>query len=267
MSFFTDPTISTLTSGKPSQNFDAEGMSFPRRIGVRFASEYLEKFKLIGLQANWSAYKDKQFTEPLDPDFIEDAKGNKKKNKKKLFTHEQIIDREGWARYVFDGKFPNRKNYVKLDIRNPKTNMLVRTFYFEVELTYKTDITGRRYMKDPILHEKVVRDGVLREMRKKKDGSFVFADTLVERQYRDLLAEDKRVQKIKIPAFSQKQVRYSERPKAVFFITPPHLMSYAKLILILIKQMVDVNFEGSYLTKEDQKPLYKTRYMLDEVGL
>lgn len=43
-------------------------------------------------------------------------------------------------------------------------------------------------------------------------------------------------------------------------------MKYAKLILILIKQMVDANFEGSYLTKESQKPLYKTRYMLDELG-
>ncbi len=42
--------------------------------------------------------------------------------------------------------------------------------------------------------------------------------------------------------------------------------AYAKLILILIKQLVDVSFEQSYLTKESQKPLYKTRYMLDELG-
>ena len=52
----------------------------------------------------------------------------------------------------------------------------------------------------------------------------------------------------------------------IFLVTPPHLMSYAKLILILLKQMVDVEFESSYLTKENQKPLYKTRYMLDELG-
>ena len=30
MSFFTDPTISTLTSGTPSQNADLPGLSFPR---------------------------------------------------------------------------------------------------------------------------------------------------------------------------------------------------------------------------------------------
>lgn len=43
-------------------------------------------------------------------------------------------------------------------------------------------------------------------------------------------------------------------------------MNYAKLILILIKQLVDLNFDQSYMTKENQKPLYKTRFMLDELG-
>lgn len=252
MSFFTDPTISTLTSGKPSQNFDAAGLSFPRRIGVRFASEYLDKNKLVGLQSVWEAYDDPEFKNQLD---------------NKLFGHTQMIDREGWARYFFDGKFKKRKNYIKLKIVNPKTDLLVKTFYFELELTYKTDLSGRRYVKDPVLNKKIIRDGALRELRyHKKKQKFVYADTVVKRRYRDLLNLEKPEQLVEIPAFSQKSVKYTERPKAVFFITPPHLMSYAKLILILIKQMVDVNFESSYLTKENQKPLYKTRYMLDEVG-
>ena len=41
---------------------------------------------------------------------------------------------------------------------------------------------------------------------------------------------------------------------------------YAKLILILVKQLVDLNFDKSYMTKSNQKPLYKTRFMLDELG-
>lgn len=252
MSFFTDPTISTLTSGKPSQNFDAKGLSFPRRIGVRFASEYLEKYRFVGLQSVWSAYEDPKFEKQLD---------------QKLFGHTQIIDREGWARYFFDGKFDNRKSYIKLEIRNPKTQNLVRTFYFEVELTYKTDLSGRRYVKDPVLNKKIIKDGALREMRfNRRKGEYEYKDTLVKRRYHDLLNPEIGEQVVEILAFSQKTVKYTERPKAIFFITPPHLMSYAKLILILIKQMVDVNFEGSYMTKDNQKPLYKTRYMLDEVG-
>ena len=30
--------------------------------------------------------------------------------------------------------------------------------------------------------------------------------------------------------------------------------------------MVDLNFDKSYMTKSNQKPLYKTRFMLDELG-
>lgn len=37
-------------------------------------------------------------------------------------------------------------------------------------------------------------------------------------------------------------------------ITPPHLMKYAKLLLILLTQLVNLNFEQSYMTKESQKP-------------
>ena len=61
-------------------------------------------------------------------------------------------------------------------------------------------------------------------------------------------------------------VRYAEQPKAVFLVTPPHLMKYAKIILILLKQLVDLNFDKSYMTKSNQKPMYKTRFMLDELG-
>ena len=53
---------------------------------------------------------------------------------------------------------------------------------------------------------------------------------------------------------TQTMVRYSEQPKLVFLVTPPHLMKYAKLILILVKQLVDLNFDKSYMTKSNQKP-------------
>lgn len=252
MSFFTDPTISTLTSGKPSQNFDAAGLSFPRRLGVRFGPEYLDRHRYVGLESVWSAYEDRQFTKELDP---------------KKFGHTQIIDRDGWARSFFDGKFEKRKSYIKLQIRNPKSNLLVKTFYFELELTYKTDLSGRRYVRDPISGDKIIRDGVLRELLyNRRKEQYEYGETTIKKPYRDIMNSDKAETIIDVPAITQRMVKYTERPKMIYFITPPHLMHYAKLILILIKQMVDVNFESSYLTKENQKPLYKTRYMLDELG-
>lgn len=292
MSFFTDPTISMLTSGKPSQNFDTKSLSFPRRMGVRFSPEFLERFKLVGMESVWSSYEDMAFQKELDP---------------KLFGHTQIIDRQGWARYFFDGKYTKRKNYVKLQIRNPRSGLLIKTFYFEIELSYKTDLSGRRYIKDPVLGTKMIRDGVMRELnpsyvaclrgekvyppqkrvpaKKDKNGKLVrpdvkkpkplalqdipkYRDTTIKRRYFNITTQrqNRKEERVSVNGISKKYVSYTERPKAVFFITPPHLMSYAKIILILIKQMVDVNFESSYLTKADQKPLYKTRYMLDEVG-
>lgn len=279
MSFFTDPTISRLTSGTPSQNFDAEGLSFPRRLGVRFSPEYMARHRMIGTQAIWSAYEDPNFTRKLlngnavlcEDGSVVDKKGNpwdpkKKKPKADDFEHSQLIDDSGWARYYFDGKFRKKKSYVKLEIRNPQTQLLIKTFYFELELTFKTTLNGRSYVKDPVLGKKIIKDGVLREMCKKKDGTYGFRQTMIARTYRDILSEDQASKKVNVPAFSTLSVNYSERAKAVFLITPPHLQGYAKLVLILVKQMVDANFGGSYLTKPNQKPLYRTRYMLDELG-
>lgn len=259
MSFFTDPTISTLTSGTLNQNVDLGGLSFPRRFGVRFNSNYMEKYHFIGQQAVWSAYEDPNFTIDLGKDFY----------------HEDMVSREGWARYYFDGKFKNDIGYVKLEIKNPSSGALIRTFYFEFQKNYQTSLDGRVYMKDPILEEKIVKNGILTEMRKfKKKGKDGEPDSIVFRKAKTTFKEKRildfkqkgQFTEVKTNAIISTMARYSEKPKMVFLVTPPHLMKYAKLILILIKQLVDLNFDKSYMTKSNQKPLYKTRFMLDELG-
>ena len=52
-------------------------------------------------------------------------------------------------------------------------------------------------------------------------------------------------------------VSYTEKSKMLFLVTPPHMMEYAKLVLIFVKQLVDYNFSVSYLTKSSQKPFKK----------
>lgn len=255
MSFFTDPTISTLTSGKPSQNADLAGMSFPRRIGFRLNSDFVQRYHLLGMQCVWHAYKDDKFTEALDG---------------KDFYHEDLINTAGWARYYFKGLFPGMTTYLKCEIKNPQTSQLIRTFYFKFTKTYQTTLNGRTYLKDPILGNKIVKDGILQELRpvKVKDGSVVYKPGHV--MYNTVKMKDIDThpykEEVKAHAVTQHMTRYSEKPKMVFLVTPPHLMKYAKLILILIKQLVDLNFDQSYMTKSNQKPLYKTRFMLDELG-
>jgi hypothetical protein len=127
------------------------------------------------------------------------------------------------------------------------------------------------YVKDPVLDEKIVKNGILTELRpfkKKSDGSIFYKPakvTFKAEKIVDILGGGEK-EIVELPAIINKMAMYSEKPKMVFLVTPPHLMKYAKLILILIKQLVDLNFEGSYMTKPNQKPLYKTRYMLDELG-
>ncbi len=255
MSFFTDPTISTLTSGTPSQTVDLAGLSFPRRIGVRFHSDFVKKNHYIGLRCKWDAFSDKNFEHSLG----------------KLFEHSDIVSREGWARYFFEGKFETEKAYIRLRLVNASTDVLVHTYYFEFHKGYQTSLDGRTYTKDPILGTKIAKNGVIYELLPKNGKYKVGSTTFRRKRLVSVNEPDKQMSKYEvadehIPAITQSYVRYAEKPKMIFLVTPPHLMKYAKLILILIKQLVDLNFDQSYMTKENQKPLYKTRYMLDEVG-
>ncbi|MFD8633938.1 type IV secretory system conjugative DNA transfer family protein [Streptomyces sp. NPDC059533] len=259
MSFFTDPTISTLTSGKPSQNTDLAGLSFPRRLGVRFAPNYVKRDHLVGQQAVWSAYADPMFTENLGEDF----------------EHEEIVGREGWARYNFKGKFPGHEAWLKLELVNPQTKMLLRTFYFSFTKTHQVSLNGRHYVVEPVTGKKIVKNGVMRELKPVREGgtrdgkilSFQAGDTLYPDTRLDFSGGGN-PEKVSYQAraITQKLSRYSESPKALFLVTPPHLMKYAKLILILVKQLFDVSADQAYMTKSNQKPLYRTRFMLDELG-
>ena len=242
MSFFTDPTISTLTSGTPSQNADLAGLSFPRCLGVRFHSDFLSKYHLIGMQAQWMSYEDMDFKKEMGKDFY----------------HEDLVSREGWAKYYFKGKYPKDVAYVRLQIVNPQSGYVIKRFYFQFRKSYQTSLDARYYVTDPILGEKIVKNGLLIELRprKKKDGTIVYRrgkTSFDQVKIVDVLSSTRK-EAVKTTAIIRTQVRYSEKPKMVFLVTPPHLMKYAKLILILVKQLVDLNFDKSYMTKSNQKP-------------
>lgn len=260
MRFFTDPTIIALTSGTASQNFDIESLSFPRRIAVRFTSEWMTRYKYAGKMVRWSAWTDDTFTEELDPE---------------LFRHSFNIGRDGWVHYAFDGKFKGRDGYVKMEIVNPDNNVPMKTFYFKGRLDYLTRLDGKSFIKNPVTKEKILRNGTLTELRLVKDRNgnkkFVPRNTMIMKKVKDFTSytEGGRAlpdKEIEVHAFSDLKLKYTDKPKFINFITPPHLTPYARLILILVKQVTDSAFSSAYLTKADQKPLYGTNYMLDELG-
>lgn len=252
MSFFANPTISTLTSGTPSQNVDLAGLSFPRRFGVRFDSDFLATHHLATMQCRWTGYDDPNFEKPLGKDF----------------THTDMVTREGWARCFFKGIWPHDTGYLKLEILDPSSGRLIRTMFFQFDKRYLTTLDGAFYLKDPILDERVPNGGIIIELKQTAHGFKPGRDTFISKTIGniDQPVDKMTVETIDKPIISQTSVHYGEKPKMIFLVTPPHLTAYAKLILILLKQLVDLNFEQSYTTKESQKPLYATQFMLDELG-
>lgn len=255
MKFFTDPTISTLTSGRPSQTLDLAGLSFPRRIGVRFAVHFIQERGYVGMQCRWQGYKDRDFKESLGADF----------------RHEDTIGRQGWAMMLFKGILKGERMYLKLEVYSPDTELVLDTFRFQFTKGYRRTYDGTRFQTDPIDHDRIAANGTLVEMVGDTDehaahlyrkGTRTFKDRTTVIEPNGMSTVDT----VDQDCIVQTAIAYTEKPKAIFFITPPHLKMYAKLILILVKQLFDLSVETSYMAKESQKPLYTTSYMLDEFG-
>ena len=177
-----------------------QGLSFPRRMGVRFSPEFREKYKVTGLLSEWTAYSDKGFENELGP----------------LFKHSEIISREGWAKYFFDGKFDKRVNYIKCEIKDPSTRALVKTFYFKFTKGYRTSLDGQTYAKEPVTGEKICQDGVLEELQKTSDGKFVAKDSVMKvKRMTKFYNDDSTLYDVQVPVFEQLMVKYTEKPKMV----------------------------------------------------
>lgn len=268
MLFFAGEKISRLTSGRPSQNFDMVGLGFPRRIGVRFDKSYMDKNNLLGQRTKWTAYR--------NADFTDQYKGSD-------FAHESKIDSNGWSFYYFKGIFEENKTYLKLEVFDVVSNLRAKQYYFVFEKDYQKSLNGRTYVYDPVHKKMIIHNGTLQELIKTKvsirddegnqtikyeykKGKTMVAKKRIPLTKKSVEEKKRDVKPKKSPVFIQNEVRYKEKPKGIFFITPPHLMEYAKIILILMNQMFNMQVDKAYLTKANQKPLYKTRYMLDEVG-
>lgn len=159
------------------------------------------------------SYEDVDFEKPMGKDFY----------------HEDLVSREGWAKYYFKGKYPTDIAYVKLEILNPQTGMLIRSFFFQFRKSYQTSLDARVYITDPVLGDKIVKNGILIELtrRKSKSGKIIYRrgkTTFRQKKVLDPMSETRHVEMVDTTAIIRTQVRYSEKPKMVFLVTPPHLI-------------------------------------------
>ena len=249
LSVYADPTTIALMSGSISDSFDVGGLAFPRRFGIRLDSDYVKKYRVTKELAKWSCYKDINFTERFEGSDYE---------------HEERIPDSNWIFAYFKGKFPKDEAFLKLDIM--KDDIVAKTFYFKFIKGYKTAGGGISYVIDPITQKKVVQGGVLVGLVKDKITG-KFEPKMSEFNINKIDYYEKRVTELTVPIITSSQSYYSERPKFVFAVTPPHLQNYQKHILIIIKQIIDEIYADSYVKKNNRKPIVGTRLMLEEFGV
>ena len=243
LSVYADDTAIALMSGGLSDSFDITGLGFPRRFGVRFDDAFVKKFRINEELCTWTIYRDSHFKEPYGG---------------KDFCHKEKLPPSGWTWCFFGGILDQEVSFVKLEISSGST--VAKRFHFRFTKGYKTfdDIS---YVIDPITKKKIVAGGTLEEWDVAKQC--VTTSTFQTNTF-DYIGQTYRMKDM--PIISSNQVYYTERPKCIFAVTPPHLQVYQRHILIMIKQILDEIYSMSYSTKEDRKPIVGTRLMLEEFG-
>lgn len=244
LSVYADPTTIALMSGSLSESFDVTGLGFPRRIGIALDDAYVKKFRIAKEKCVWTIYRDKDFTDQYEGD---------------AYTHVEKLSPSNWVWGYFEGIFENEETYIKLSIE-ASGGTVAKEFFFKFTKGYKLydNIT---YVIDTITRRKIINGGTLIELDPKtkepKISEFVNNEV-------DIMANS--FQNVTKPILRANQVFYSERPKFIFAITPPHLQVYQKHILIIIKQILDEQYSNSYVVKASRKPIVGTRLMLEEFG-
>lgn len=243
LSVYADDTAIALMSGGLSDSFDITGLGFPRRFGIRFDDAFLKKFRITEQLCTWVIYRDSQFTKEYGG---------------KDYVHKEKLAPSGWTWCFFAGILDQEVSYVKLSISVGST--VAKEFHFRLTKGYKTfdDIS---FVIDPITKKKIVAGGTLEEWDVKKQA--VKVSTFATNAF-DSVEQTYRMKDM--PIITSSQVYYTERPKAIFAVTPPHLQVYQRHVLIMIKQIIDEIYSMSYATKESRKPIVGTRFMLEEFG-
>lgn len=243
LSCYADDTAIALMSGGLTDSFDITGVGFPRRFGIQFDQAFIKKFRITEQLCEWELFRDSRLTESYGGD---------------AYTHTEKLAPSGWTWIHFEGLLDQDISYVRLKISSGKT--VVKVFNFRFTKGYKTfdDIT---YVIDPITGKKIIYGGILEEwdVDRQEVKHSVFQNNVYDPTLDSYVLKD-------IPVIASNQVYYTERPKFIFAVTPPHLQVYQRHVLIMIKQIIDEIYSMSYSTKPNRKPIVGTRFMLEEFG-
>ena len=242
MAFFTEGPVQALTNVSPRRSFDILSMSFPRRFEFKLNEEWVEDRGYISQAVDFELYRDPEFKVPYEGDD---------------YRHSTRVDTLSWIEMRFKGLIEDEVAYVKINIRprGERTSFVYETLYAKFIKGYAKTPDGRGFSIDSILGEFQAKDGLL------IPGQLVDGTFIEERPTAIVNATGKRVQ-----VFELTEAAYIEKPIALHFIIPPSKTDFAKMPLMFIHALFNMSVENAYLSKDNGKPLLKTKYILDELG-
>lgn len=147
--FFADTTISSLTSGRPSQNLDITGMAFPRGFELHMDEQYAIDKSYRDARCVWTAYSDPEMKKPLGADY----------------NYENVVSADGWINYIAKGLFKNEVTYFKLQLFEQGTDIELHDWYFSFHKEYERSLDGRSYVINAVTHQRVAHGGYLIELQ------------------------------------------------------------------------------------------------------
>lgn len=253
MLFFTRRPITAITSASPRQSLDPISLSFPRRLRFKINLDYIKRFNLTGQTIVFESYRDEAMTDKIE-------QGTD-------FEHKTKLDELGWVEYRFKGIYGEyeiadfdgekvkiaKPIYIKMKMLS-KNGLVMNTYCFEFTRGYAKTADGLQFLINPRTGERTEQGGTLR-VGKVIDGKFVRGQDTVNVG-----------NGLYVYPIEQTDPVYNIKPKAIFSITPPHLLDYVKIVIVMISVLFDTSVGESYVTKESGKPLYKIRSILDELG-
>lgn len=261
MAFFGEEAITKVTSGNPSKTFDFMGLGFPRRFGVWIDDYYLTLNVLALAKTHWQAYKDPEMTQPFGSWKTND-------NGEEYFDTSKFESvgnfKKGWTWAMIEGIFDQPKVYLKLELIN--NGDLIDLFTFEFEKGFVKDLTGNTYDRDKATYKFNYQDGNLREYDFNDSNELVYTHKTFKSLETSLSEDFEGVEKIQRPLIKQTIAKYTERPVALFLVTPPQQVTYNRLAIMVLDAAFNEQFSYAVENSDTPKPFIATKYMLDEFG-
>lgn len=223
LTLYLQDNVAKLTS---KNSIDMESVGNPRRMAIKFRTS-----------SSADIQNDYRFQTAQVNIYGKQGKGLNATEVQYVKNASAIIDGEGYLNYVIAPKLPD-KFRITVDFNNKNNdskNIVSHEYEFKGEKIYKTK--GLRKVKDKYTRKPIL-DRIKTEVVRKPEMNSVIENHNIE-------------------------FVYSDKPKAIFLVTPPNRPEYNAIASFFINQLFNANYEMA-LNSDGRKTVNRIQFILDE---